>query len=355
MVGARADLMDVRRLRLITVVAPLAFLLLVEVVSLAILHPLLHYNWVAVLLIVFSVLAVAAVSFSWWVFAIIERQHLRLNELNGELTDRVAELGRARDELQAWNEVLEARVVERTHEIQEYSQQLTTRVLQAQEDERKRIARELHDETAQSLSTLMINLDLCEALLPDGNGPLTEMFARVRTLARRTLDETRALSHDLRPTILDDVGLAAALQWLGDEYPRTYGFDVDVDVGDGGERLSPEIELALFRIAQEALTNAGRHAHATHVRVELHILDGTVRMLVEDNGVGFDPARIDVMSRRGGLGLYGMQERAALLGGTLRVETALDKGTAITAIVPLPPVEIVSERTGKEGMESSAC
>jgi len=347
--------MDVSRLRLITVVAPLAFILGVEVVSLAVLHPLLHYNRVAILLVVFAVLALASVMFSAWVFAIIERQQLQLNELNAQLIDRVAELGRARDDLQAWNEELEAKVAERTQEIQQYSRQLTTRVLQAQEDERKRIARELHDETAQSLSTLMINLDLCEALLPESNGPLADMFERVRTLARRTLDETRALSHDLRPTILDDVGLIAALHWLADEYRRTYCIEVDVDARDGGERLSPELELALFRIAQEAMTNAGRHARATHAGVQFRIVDSAAQLVVEDNGVGFDLAQVGRASRRGGLGLYGMQERAALLDGTLRVETEPGNGTTITAILPLPPVEVVPEPQEQGRMEASTC
>src|SRR5579875_2215282 len=169
----------------------------------------------------------------------------------------------ARDRLQAWSLELEERVAERTREIERYSKELTTRVLQAQEEERKRIARELHDDTAQSLSSLMITLDLCEPLIGDDNQPLHTGLGRVRELTRRTLDGVRALSHDLRPTILDDFGLIAALHWFADEYTRTFGVPVEVHAEQPDHGLTPELELALFRIAQEALTNSGKYAEAT--------------------------------------------------------------------------------------------
>jgi signal transduction histidine kinase len=195
----------------------------------------------------------------------------------------------SRDRLQAWNQELESVVAERTHEIERYSREMTTRVLEAQEEERKRIARELHDETAQSLSTLLITMDVMEQRLPQ-DPELQGGLQRLRDLTRRTLDEIRALSHDLRPTILDDVGLVAALQWYADEVCKTFGVPVDVradSLPEGG--LNPDIEIALFRIAQEALTNSARHATCDCCRVTLAFPDHAALLVVEDNGRGYDP------------------------------------------------------------------
>jgi signal transduction histidine kinase len=250
------------------------------------------------------------------------------------------EVRTARDRLQAWNEELEAKVAERTREIERYSKELTTRVLQAQEEERKRIARELHDETAQSLSTLLINLDLCEPYVPPDENVLRSGFERVRELTKRTLDNVRALSHDLRPTILDDFGLVAALHWFADEFKPTFGMPVEVEIeGELPGRLASEVELALFRIAQEALTNSGKYAEASHIRLSLSFPDGTARLVIEDNGKGFDPERLAGPSRRGGLGLYGMQERADLLGATFELDSAPGKGTRVTVVAPISVAE----------------
>jgi signal transduction histidine kinase len=161
-------------------------------------------------------------------------------------------------------------------------------------------------------------------------------FERVRTLARRTLDETRALSHDLRPTILDDVGLVAALYWFADEYMRTFGVPVEVEAEQPPtERLSAEMELALFRIAQEALTNSGKYAEAGRARVALSFPDGVAKLVVEDDGKGFQMDQLTGPTRQGGLGLYGMKERAALLGGTLTIDTIPGEGTKVTVVAPI--------------------
>lgn len=218
-----------------------------------------------------------------------------------------------------------------------HDKELATRVLQAQEDERKRIARELHDETAQTLSVLLAHLDLLEPRLASHDPAFRSGFERVGALARRALDETRALSHDLRPTILDDVGLVAALEWLLDDYEQTYGGSLNLDVaGEPDEPPSPEIEVALFRIAQEALSNCGKHAHARTIRISLGFSESSIGLMIEDDGAGFDPDRVPRPSRTGRLGLYGMRERASLLGGTLEVDTRPGHGTKIHAHVPVP-------------------
>jgi len=243
--------------------------------------------------------------------------------------------------LQAVANILAASI-ERTRlerERERHAQELAARVLEAQEAERKRIARELHDETAQTLSVLLANLDLLRQRIAADDRELHAGFVRVETLAKRALDETRALSHDLRPTILDDVGLVAALRWLAVEYENTYGTTAEVDVVGGAPAvLSAEMQVALFRIAQEALTNCGKHASAGSVRLALSFPSDRARLTVEDDGRGFRPDRVRQPSREGRLGLYGMRERAALLGGTLDVISQPGRGTSIVAEVPLGAV-----------------
>lgn len=237
----------------------------------------------------------------------------------------------------------------------EHQEELTTRVLQAQEHERQRIARELHDDTAQSLSSLLINLDLLETQLPDSEPALRVGFDRVRDIARRALDSTRTLAHGLRPTILDDFGLDAALEWIAVDHSRTFGVPVRVAAKElPPGRLGLEGELAIFRIAQEALTNSGRHAGATAVCVTLSSSRRTVKLVVEDNGKGFDVDSLAGASRESGLGLHGIQERVQLLGAVLDVQSAPGKGTRIAVSVPLvsararSPRQIADTETGRQ-------
>jgi signal transduction histidine kinase len=230
-----------------------------------------------------------------------------------------------------------ARDAERTRQIERTAKEMTTRILQAQEQERKRIARELHDETAQSLSTILITLDLYEPFLPVDNDLLRKGFDRVRELARRTLDETRALSHNLRPTILDDVGLVAALEWYADEHLHTFGVPVEVHAETVDNLpLTPDQDIAIFRIAQEALNNSGKYAEASKASVSLTVGGQTARLVIEDDGKGFDTETPSAQRKDGGFGLYGMRERTALLDGTLTVESTPGEGTRITAMIPLP-------------------
>jgi signal transduction histidine kinase len=182
---------------------------------------------------------------------------------------------------------------------------------------------------------LLANLDLLEPYVSVEDEPLRAGLARVRTLARRALDETRALSHDLRPTILDDVGLCAAVEWLAAEYERTYGGAASFHADPRLEgALSGEQEVALFRIAQEALTNSGKHAGARNVRVSLSCSDSSVKLVIEDDGRGFDLDHVAGPTREGRLGLYGMRERAGLLGGRLQIHTDPGRGTRIVAEIP---------------------
>ncbi len=202
------------------------------------------------------------------------------------------------------------------------------RVVTAQEIERQRLARELHDETGQALTSILLGLRNVEEA-----GDETELrraVAEVRELVRSTLQDVRQLAVDLRPKVLDDFGLVAALERLTESFAEQTGLGVEFQTAVN-ERLPPEVETALYRIVQECLTNIVKHARAVGVSIVLTRKRNSATVIVEDDGVGFEPER----SREGGLGLVGMRERVGLLGGRLTVESRPGAGTTFVAEVPL--------------------
>ena len=210
-------------------------------------------------------------------------------------------------------------------------------VLVAQEEERKRIARDLHDDAGQSLLLLTHRLD---AIASDPRNklpkPVQEKLTQLHSLAVETLSGLRRYAQELRPPILDDLGLVAALEWMADNLITEKGIDVDVQPDVQGRDLPREAQLALFRIAQEALANIRRHAEASKVVIRLESGAGRIRMIITDNGKGFEvPVQISDFSSTGKLGLIGMQERAHLLRGTLSIQSELGKGTAVIVEIPL--------------------
>ena len=220
--------------------------------------------------------------------------------------------------------------------------QFASRAISAQEEERKRVARELHDETAQSLTSLLVRLRIAERA-----GTVEEIragIAEVRDLTARTLEDVRKLALELRPSALDDLGLVPALQWYTRQYARRHEIAVEfvpTEVRANPDRLPPEVELVLYRVVQEALTNIAKHASATTVRVDLARLADEVRASVEDDGRGFD-VEATLNSRERGLGLFGMQERLELVGGTLTIESTQDglrHGTRLSFRVRLPELQ----------------
>ncbi|NOZ29995.1 MAG: HAMP domain-containing protein [Chloroflexi bacterium] len=220
------------------------------------------------------------------------------------------------------------------------------RVIRAQEEERRRIARELHDETGQALASLMVGLrNVEEAPTPE------EMRYRLQDLRRilaTTLDRVRRLAFDLRPSVLDDLGLVAALRRYAQRYRERFGIAAEVEaVGLEDLRLTPEVETTVYRIVQEAMTNAAKYAACAHLSVLLQAHDGQLSVIVEDDGTGFDVEEV-FRSEAGQtkLGLYGMQERAELIGGRLDIEARLGTGTSIYLRVPLEG----TTRGAQEGM-----
>jgi signal transduction histidine kinase len=201
------------------------------------------------------------------------------------------------------------------------------KVLQAQEIERRRLARELHDETGQALTSILLGLRAVENA---ADGERVEALAAVRERVVATLQNVRRLAVELRPKALDDFGLVAALERLAETFAAESGLRVDLEARLGDERLPSETETAVYRTVQEALTNIAKHAGATTVSILLSRKEGAVTAVVEDDGRGFD----STAARADALGLAGMRERLALVGGRLSVETAEGRGTTIVAEVP---------------------
>jgi len=209
-----------------------------------------------------------------------------------------------------------------------------------QEHERQRIARELHDETAQSLLLMAQRLDrLASSPRLTVAAQPAEELQTLRGEVLHTLANLRRLTQDLRPRILDDLGLVAALEWLGDDLPHQYGVDASVEIDDSLPELSQEAQLLLFRIAQEALRNVGRHSGATRAEISLRRCDDQVELTVTDNGSGFElPKDISDLARTGKLGLLGMYERTRLLCGSFDIRSEPGVGTTVVAELPLSDV-----------------
>ncbi|MFN3930077.1 MAG: sensor histidine kinase, partial [Thermoflexus sp.] len=195
--------------------------------------------------------------------------------------------------------------------------------MRAQEEERLRIARELHDGIGQSLSALVFGLNTISVALHQAPEEVPRLLNRLKVSVSDTIKELQDMIYDLRPTLLDDLGLAQALRWYARERLESRGVRVIYEIPDSIPRLPSEIETALFRIGQEAITNICKHAEATEVRIQLWVEKGWAAMEIADNGVGFCWPELQVENGpRRGWGLLGMQERAILLGGELRIDTA---------------------------------
>jgi two-component system sensor histidine kinase DegS len=206
-------------------------------------------------------------------------------------------------------------------------------VVSGQEEERRHIAQELHDGPLQALIHLCRQIDSVEAG-PGGGGVDGSSLASMRTTVEDTVAELRSIARGLRPSVLDDLGLVASINQLLTEAAGREGFDSRFEVRGAERRLPPAVELALFRIAQEAITNAVRHARADQVAVTVEFAVDGIGLRVEDDGVGFDRSRHQREDDGQSLGLPGMSERARLIGGRLRLNSQVGDGTVVEAWVP---------------------
>ncbi|MGE5336535.1 MAG: PAS domain S-box protein [Gemmatimonadota bacterium] len=211
---------------------------------------------------------------------------------------------------------------------------MSLRAAEAQETEKRRLARELHDRVGQNLSALSINLDIMMRQLNAGShSSIAGRLEDSRRLVDATVESIRNVMAELRPAVLDDYGLAAALRWYAEEFGRRTGVATNVSGTDPNPRLPPNVEGALYRIVQESLTNVAKHAGARQATVVLETNDGTFSLAVSDDGCGFDPASPMQSPNHHGWGLMIMRERAESVGGRLHVESAPRQGTRIVVEV----------------------
>lgn len=209
-------------------------------------------------------------------------------------------------------------------------------VTRVQEEERKYLARELHDTTVQTLVALIYQLDNFFAGKPNLTESETDRLHSIYKSVQKAVEEVRRFSRELRPPVLDDLGLIPGLHWLGNELKKAYNVDVIIEASGEKKRLPPETELALFRIIQEALTNAAKHAGVPSVQAKIIYQRDSVEVYVIDKGAGFDlPEKITSLPRDGKLGLAGIDERVQLLGGRVEIDTGKGRGTIVCVEIPL--------------------
>lgn len=226
--------------------------------------------------------------------------------------------------------------------LEELRRQQSALILQAREEELRRVSRELHDESSQNLTAVLVYCEIllrtveslpAESMTSETRRQLIASCQQLSELAQQTLDAVRQLSQRLRPPVLDDLGLVAALRWLVEDCHRRFCLPVELTIEEQAlwQRLPPPYETTLFRIAQEALTNVARHARASRAQLSLQLASSAIHLSIRDNGLGYDPGQPS-----NGLGLVSMRERAALLGGRLSIDARPGQGTHVEAILPLP-------------------
>lgn len=274
----------------------------------------------------------------------------------GDLSQRVTpwandEVGRLAESFNRMTEALAQAAAEQA-ERAKLRAEFVNQVIAAQEEERKRIARELHDSTSQSLTSLLLGLRRLEEVRD-----LTVLHERVedmRGIVSAVLDEVHGLAWELRPSVLDDHGLVAALERYIADYRQRHQIAADlITHGLDNRRLPPEVETTVYRIVQEALTNVVRHAQAENVSVMIDRREGKVLVVVEDDGVGFDPAQL-ARGVRQRLGLYGMRERAELLGGKFTIESRVGQGTTLFVELPADGVSHETQESAPASTQTQA-
>lgn len=263
----------------------------------------------------------------------VRKRTAELLRANEELRAEIAERLQLEEKLEKGREELETRVKERTEQLRH----LSARLLSAQEQERRRIAREVHDSLGQSLAALKFRVENLRERLPGPENHFArESLEALLPLVQASMEEARRIQSDLRPTILDDLGILATLAWFSREFGRTYPHihverAIQIEETDVPENL----KTVIYRIVQEAMNNIGKHSQADSAGLFLRQAEGRIELVIRDNGRGFDPEKIarGAETRRG-LGLTSMGERVELSGGQFRVAALPGKGTAIVASWP---------------------
>jgi signal transduction histidine kinase/HAMP domain-containing protein len=233
--------------------------------------------------------------------------------------------------------VANARLYDAVKQQEQMRASLLRKTITAQEDERMRIARELHDETSQNLTAMMVSLDTANLVANSNLEKARVQLESARAIAMAMLHGIHQLIADLRPSLLDHRGLVPAIVWYGDQRLKPLNIELRLEENLDGRRLPPDLETCFFRIVQEGMTNVIRHAQASQVTIRLIQEDGCLTLHFADNGQGFDPHTFATTDELGkGLGLEGMLERTSIMGGDFNLQTAPGEGTVITVRIALP-------------------
>jgi signal transduction histidine kinase len=234
--------------------------------------------------------------------------------------------------------VLETRSLEqheRTELAEDEMRHLSQRLVQAQEDERRRLARELHDEIGQMLTALRMELGKADrGRSAAANGAFAASIAECKRIIDTVMESVRALSMGLRPAMLDDFGLGTALDWHARDFSRRYNVPVFLTLEGNVDRLPEPLRTCVYRVVQEALTNCAKHAQATRVEVSLRDVDRRLQLSISDDGVGLETAE----QRRAGVGLVGIEERVREIGGRVSIRSHPGAGTTLLVDIPIPPL-----------------
>ena len=278
---------------------------------------------------------------------IAQETNVQMARLNQRLLRRSAELTASNRQLKqeiAQRKVAEqalrkseqhyGQLLEQSRQMQEQLRLLSRQLLSAQEDERKKISRELHDVIAQTLTTINVRLASLKKEAALNTKGLERSIARTQQLVEHSVNVIHRFARELRPTVLDDLGLIPALHAFMKSFKEQTGIHVSLSAFAAVEQVNGDKRTVLYRVAQEALTNIARHAQASHAEVKIQKLDGVICLKVKDNGKGFQEERV-LHAKKGKLGLLGMRERLEMVGGNFTVTSAPGKGTTILAQVPL--------------------
>jgi signal transduction histidine kinase len=268
--------------------------------------------------------------------------------------------GRLRREIgrrEALQEALEkreihyGRLVERSRRMQEHLRRLSHEILHAQEEERKKISRELHDEIGQTLTAINVKLATLRKATTASTADLRKKIASTQRLVEKSMDTVHRFARQLRPPLLDDLGLIPALQSSMKEFTKRTRVPVHFTAFAAVERLDGKKRTALYRVAQEAFNNVAKHAQATLVDVSIRRLRGVVCLEIHDNGKSFPAERTLAATKIKRLGLLGMRERVEMVGGVFSIESAPGKGTTIRAQVPFARGRLRPADAGVENMK----
>lgn len=261
------------------------------------------------------------------------------------MRDKTRSLQEQNEQLAIRSQVEKKRLLLAVGQQHEQLRALAGKLTEVQENERRQLARELHDEMGQALTAISINLAaIKKALPPERPRVIDDRLAEAILLADQTLEQIRELSLNLRPPMLDDLGLVPTLRWYVQHYSERVDIDVGFDAAGMDDRLGTELETALYRVVQEGLTNVARHARATRAQVALQRTPSAITAYIEDDGCGFDVAT--AMARKGpdhGAGLLGMRERITLLGGRFIIHSAPGAGTQLFFEIPITGAATVDE------------